>query len=98
MLRGDEARRLLAPGGTFLVLDIARGYEPSPVMKSGEPYIEGYLKHIGVGWAKRKVAVAFRPELSFAIVDGVLQVLMPSPIGERLERFPLDREEPETAP
>ena len=52
-----EARRLLAPGGTFLVLDIARGYEPSPVMKSGEPYIEGYLKHIeaditGAGFAE----------------------------------------------
>ena len=42
----SEARRCLKPGGTFLVLDIAREYQPSPVMKSGEPYIEGYLKNI----------------------------------------------------
>ena len=47
---------------------------------------------MGVGWAKRKIALAFRPELSFAVVDGVLQVLMPSPIGERLERLPIDQE------
>ena len=60
--------------------------------------LEPFLKHIGIGWAKRKVAVAFRPELSFALVDGVLQVLMPSPIGERLERFPLGEEVPETDP
>ena len=37
--------------------------------------LEPYLKSIGVGWAKRKVALAFRPELSIAInADSVLQV------------------------
>ena len=60
--------------------------------------LEAYLKHMGVGWAKRKIALAFKPEPSFALVDGVLQVLMPSPIGERLERFPLDAEEQDTDP
>jgi len=51
--------------------------------------LDGYLKHLGVPWAKRKLAGAFKPELSFAVVDGVLQVLMPSPIGERLEKLPI---------
>lgn len=51
-----------------------------------------------MGWAKRKVASAFRPELSFAIVDGILQVLMPSPIGERLETFPIGKEVTDTDP
>jgi hypothetical protein len=60
--------------------------------------LEPYLKHLGVGWAKRKIATAFRPEPSFAVVDNVLQVLMPSPIGDRLERFPLDEEVPDTDP
>ena len=41
--------------------------------------LEPYLKSIGVSWAKRKVALAFKPELSFALVDGVLQVAMPAP-------------------
>jgi len=54
--------------------------------------LEGYLKHLGIPWAKRKLAGAFKPELSFAIIDGVLQVLMPSPIGERLELLPLHQE------
>ena len=54
--------------------------------------LEPYLKHLGVPWAKRKLAAAFSPELSFAIVDGVLQVLMPSPIGERLELLPINQE------
>mmetsp|Transcript_13435 Transcript_13435/g.34431 ORF Transcript_13435/g.34431 Transcript_13435/m.34431 type:complete len:488 (+) Transcript_13435:79-1542(+) len=54
--------------------------------------LEPYLKHLGVPWAKRKLAGAFNPELSFAVVDGVLQVLMPSPIGERLELLPINQE------
>ena len=60
--------------------------------------LEPYLKALGVGWAKRQVAMAFKPAVSFVIVEGVLQVLMPSPIGERLERFPLDEEVPDTDP
>ena len=54
--------------------------------------LEPYLKRLGVGWAKRKLALAFRPEPSFAVVDGVLQFLMSSPIGERLERMPIGEE------
>ena len=54
--------------------------------------LDAYLKFLGAGWAKRKVALAFRPELSFAVVDGTLQLLMPSPIGDRLEKFPFDKE------
>jgi len=41
-----EAKRLLRPGGTLLVVDIAREYDPSPTMKSGEPYIDGYLANV----------------------------------------------------
>lgn len=56
--------------------------------------LDKYLKHIGVSWAKRKIAAAFSPEPSFKIDDrdGVLQCLMSTPIGDRLERFPLDSE------
>lgn len=42
----QEARRLLAPDGELVLLDISPDYNPSPVMKSGEPYIEGYLANI----------------------------------------------------
>uniref|UniRef100_A0A7S3EUA4 Cytosolic fatty-acid binding proteins domain-containing protein n=1 Tax=Haptolina ericina TaxID=156174 RepID=A0A7S3EUA4_9EUKA len=54
--------------------------------------IEGYLKHLGVAWAKRKIAASFKPETSWAVVDGTLQSLMPSPLGDRLERFPTNVE------
>ena len=37
-----------------------------------------------------QVAIAFKPELSWAIVDGSLQVMTPTPIGDRLETFRLD--------
>lgn len=60
--------------------------------------LDPYLKHMGIAWAKRKLAVAFKPTVSFSIVQGVLQSLMPSPIGERLERFPLDEEVPKPDP
>jgi len=41
-----EARRVLKPGGLLAVVDIAREYEPSAAMASGEPYIYGYLRHV----------------------------------------------------
>ena len=34
-----------------------------------------------------QVALAFKPEPSWAIVDGALQVMTPTPIGDRLETF-----------
>lgn len=39
----DEAFRLLAPGGTIAILDIAPNYKPSRFMLPGEPYLHGYL-------------------------------------------------------
>ena len=60
--------------------------------------LEVYLKFMGVGWAKRKVATAFRPAPVFAIVDGVLQILLTTPIGERLERLPVDEPVVDTDP
>ena len=41
-----EARRILRPGGTLMVLDIAQTYEPSDAMAAGEPYVYGYMKNI----------------------------------------------------
>jgi len=41
-----EAKRLLKPGGTLVICDIAREYSPSATMKSGEPYIDGYLANV----------------------------------------------------
>ncbi|KAL1510299.1 hypothetical protein AB1Y20_006619 [Prymnesium parvum] len=52
--------------------------------------IDAYLKHLGVAWAKRKIAASFKPETSWRVVNGALQSLMPSPLGDRLERFPTD--------
>ena len=43
--------------------------------------------------AKRKIANSFKPQSSWAIVDGVLQVLTPTPLGDRLETFPLNVEQ-----
>jgi len=54
--------------------------------------LEPYLKHMGVGWAKRKIAVAYKPEASWALVSGVMQVMMVTPIGERVEKFPFDQQ------
>ena len=53
--------------------------------------LEAYLKFLGVGWAERKVALAFRwPRL--AVVDGVLQVLLATPIGEQLKQLPINKD------
>lgn len=42
-----EARRLLKPGGKLAIVDISPvGYEPSPSMLAGEPYILEYQKNI----------------------------------------------------
>lgn len=60
--------------------------------------LEDYLKHLGVGWAKRKVALSFKPEASWAVVDGVLQVVTPTPIGDRLETFRLGQSEVDVDP
>ena len=61
--------------------------------------LEPYLKSIGVSWAKRKIAVAFKPVLTFDFdQSGVLQVRMPSPIGERVEIFPMNAEVPVSDP
>jgi SAM-dependent methyltransferase len=43
-----EAFRLLAPGGTLALCDIHPEYDPSPIMLSGEPYLNGYLDNIDV--------------------------------------------------
>jgi hypothetical protein len=55
--------------------------------------LEAYLKHIGISWAKRKIALSFKPQSSYAVVDGVLQVMTPTPLGDRLETFPLNEEQ-----
>ena len=36
----------LAPGGTLALCDIHPEYNPSPIMLSGEPYLNGYLDKI----------------------------------------------------
>jgi hypothetical protein len=54
--------------------------------------LEPYLKHMGVGWAKRKIAVAYKPEASWALVAGVVQAMMVTPIGTRVEKFPFDQQ------
>lgn len=41
-----EAHRLLEPGGTLAVIDIAAEYTPSPSMLAGEPYVLEYQKNI----------------------------------------------------
>ena len=43
-----EGFRLLAPGGTLALCDIHPEYNPSPIMLSGEPYLNGYLDKIDV--------------------------------------------------
>jgi ubiquinone/menaquinone biosynthesis C-methylase UbiE len=41
-----EARRLLSPGGTLAVIDIATDYVPSKSMLMGEPFVKEYQQHI----------------------------------------------------
>ena len=36
--------------------------------------LEAYLKNLGVSWAKRKIATSFKPQSSWVVVEGVLQV------------------------
>ena len=38
----------------------------------------------------RQVALSFKPEGTWTLPEGVLQVMTPTPLGERLETFPLD--------
>lgn len=42
----EEARRILQPGGTLAVIDIATDYTPSASMLAGEPYVIEYQKNI----------------------------------------------------
>lgn len=42
----QEARRLLAPGGTLAIVDISHDYVPSDSMLAGEPYILEYQQNI----------------------------------------------------
>jgi len=42
----EEGLRLLKPGGSLVVCDIHPDFRPSPIMASGEPYINGYLDNI----------------------------------------------------
>jgi ubiquinone/menaquinone biosynthesis C-methylase UbiE len=42
----QEARRLLAPGGTLAIVDISHDYVPSENMLAGEPYILEYQQNI----------------------------------------------------
>lgn len=42
----QEARRLLTPGGTLAVIDIAVDYKPSASMLQGEPYVIEYQQNI----------------------------------------------------
>ncbi|MEO1777034.1 MAG: class I SAM-dependent methyltransferase [Pseudomonadota bacterium] len=41
-----RARDMLLPGGTCVVLDICPTYTPSAAMRSGEPYVDDYLRNI----------------------------------------------------
>ncbi len=61
-----EARRILRPGGTLMVLDIAQTYEPSDAMAAGEPYVYGYMKNI-----RRDIDAAgfARVEESYLVAD-----------------------------
>jgi hypothetical protein len=54
--------------------------------------LDPYLKALNVGWAKRKLAGSFRPEPVFSLDDGILRMVLGSPIGERIETFPIDVE------
>ena len=51
--------------------------------------LEAYLKHLGVSWAKRKLALAFSPQPTCTLDGGALTIRMPSPIGCRVEVFTL---------
>ena len=54
--------------------------------------LEDYLKCLGVSWVESQLALRFRPKCVFSITDGVLQVRMPTPMGERVEKLPIDTE------
>ena len=41
--------------------------------------VGNYLKALGVSWAKRKIAEQFKPEVSWAVVGTVLQLMQPQP-------------------
>ena len=44
------------------------------------------------------MALSFKPEASWAVVEGVLQVVTPTPIGDRLETFKLGESEVDIDP
>ena len=44
------------------------------------------------------MALSFKPEASWALVDGALQVVTPTPIGDRLETFKLGESELDVDP
>ena len=86
IIQEHRRRSLVTPPPTLddLGLDFVGTWENESTLG-----LDAYLIALGTGWAQRKVATSFRPTCTWAMVDGVLQVFTKTPIGDRLERFPI---------
>lgn len=56
---------------------------------SGSRNFDEYLAAIGVNYVKRKLAASMTPVQEWALVDGGWQFAVATPIGLRLEKFPI---------
>ena len=107
-LAAHSATEAVATRGLTVVTKLNAGFSSADQQKT-RPFLgswrnisttglDGYLRGLGVSWPERQLATRFRPQLSFSLVDGALQVLFPSPIGNRVEVLPIDKEVMERDP
>ena len=61
-----------------------------------ESGLGNYLQHLGVGWARRQIALRFSPKQQWSVDGDTLHMQMRNPLGEFKERFPLRGEVRET--
>ena len=56
--------------------------------------LDEFLRTLGVGWARRKIAASFRPTTSWTWTGDALQAATRTPLGERRETFALEAKAP----
>mmetsp|Transcript_27371 Transcript_27371/g.67992 ORF Transcript_27371/g.67992 Transcript_27371/m.67992 type:complete len:345 (+) Transcript_27371:199-1233(+) len=84
LLSSNPAADVAPPSASAKLGELAGVWEQQHVQG-----LEPYLKRLGVGWPQRQAALSFAPKQAWTIEAGVPKMTMASPLGVRVEQFPL---------